>query len=138
MTARMKSSEFRAIAMAQQQGKQGRGKKKGNKYGAVKEVVDGITFDSKREAKRYGELKNLEQSGLISDLELQPRFALQGPNGPLQADDGRQLFYYADFCYRDGDQVVIEDVKSEATSKNATYRLKRAIVRNMGHNIEEV
>jgi len=138
MTARMKSSEFRAITMAQQKGKQGRGKKKPNKYGAVKQVVDGITFDSKREAERYGELKNLERAGLISDLELQPRFALQGTSGPLTADDGRQLFYYADFRYRAGDEDVIEDVKSEATSKNAVYRLKRAIMRSMGHEITEV
>lgn len=30
---------------------------KGNKFGAKKTVVDGITFDSKREAAYYGELK---------------------------------------------------------------------------------
>ncbi|MDD3747626.1 MAG: DUF1064 domain-containing protein, partial [Anaerostipes sp.] len=43
-----------------------------SKYGARKTVIDGITFDSKREAKRYQELKLLEQAGEISYLELQP------------------------------------------------------------------
>lgn len=138
MTTRVNASEFSAIVHARERGKQGRGKQKVNKYRNEPQTVDGITFDSKKEAKRYGELKNLERAGLISDLELQPRFALQGPNGPLKADNGRQLFYSADFRYRDGDEDVIEDVKSAATGKDKTYKLKRAIMRDMGFDITEV
>ena len=45
-----------------------------NKYKAVKTTIDGITFDSKKEAKRYRELKLLEKSGMITHLELQPKY----------------------------------------------------------------
>jgi hypothetical protein len=47
-----------------------------SKYHAVKTVVDGITFDSKKEAARYGELKLLEKSKLIRHLLIQPKFIL--------------------------------------------------------------
>jgi len=47
-----------------------------NKYRAIKTVVDGITFASKKEAKRYTELRLLEKAGLITDLQLQPAFEL--------------------------------------------------------------
>ena len=46
------------------------------KYNNTRPVVDGIKFDSKREAERYKELKLLERAGKISDLILQPRFEL--------------------------------------------------------------
>ena len=42
-----------------------------NKYKAKKAVVDGIVFDSRKEAKRYTELKKLEEMGSIRDLSLQ-------------------------------------------------------------------
>ena len=45
-----------------------------SKYKAVKTTIDGITFDSKREAKRYSELKVLEKAGMITHLELQPKY----------------------------------------------------------------
>ena len=44
------------------------------KYGNTKVKVDGITFDSKAEARRYGELKLLERAGEITSMELQPTF----------------------------------------------------------------
>jgi hypothetical protein len=47
-----------------------------NKYRNIKTIVDGITFASKKEAKRYSELKLLERAGMITDLELQPAFNL--------------------------------------------------------------
>lgn len=36
-----------------------------NKYGAKKTVVDGVTFDSKAEARRYQQLKLMQQAGEI-------------------------------------------------------------------------
>ena len=57
--------EYRALA--------GTPKRKG-KYGAIKTVVDGITFDSRAEAKRYGELKSLERGGDIIMLGCHPKF----------------------------------------------------------------
>lgn len=46
------------------------------KYGNRKVVVDGITFDSEREAHRYTELKILEKAGKITGLQLQREFEL--------------------------------------------------------------
>ena len=48
-----------------------------HKYNAKKTVVDGIKFDSKKEAARYEVLKGLERVGKIDRLELQPRFEVQ-------------------------------------------------------------
>jgi hypothetical protein len=45
-----------------------------SKYGAVRTVVDGISFASKKEAAKYAELKMLQKIGEISGLQLQPRF----------------------------------------------------------------
>jgi hypothetical protein len=101
-----------------------------SKYGAQKTVVDGITFDSKKEAKRYQELKLLERSGEISHLELQPSFKLFCGNEPIKFDSGRQAVYKADFAYFDYkvNRRVIEDAKGFRTPE---YKLKRAIVHAM-------
>lgn len=110
---------------------------KRNKFSAEKTTRDGITFDSKREASRYAELKLLVRAGEIKDLELQPEFDLQGQFGPLVSDAGRGLKYRADFAYTDArtGKRVIEDAKGFST---ATYKLKKAIIRAMGHEIVEV
>lgn len=42
-----------------------------HKYNAKKTVVDGIAFDSKKEAMRYKELKELERVGKIDRLDLE-------------------------------------------------------------------
>lgn len=47
-----------------------------NKFNARKAVVDGITFDSKKEANRYRDLKLLEKAGEICCLRLQVPFEL--------------------------------------------------------------
>ena len=47
-----------------------------NKYKAVKTTIDGITFDSKREAQRYSQLKLMEKAGMITHLELQPEYKI--------------------------------------------------------------
>ena len=48
-----------------------------SKYGATKTQEDGFVFDSKKEAKRYKQLKLMERGGLIHDLELQVEFEIQ-------------------------------------------------------------
>ncbi len=92
-----------------------------HKYGAVKTTVDGITFDSKLEASRYSELKLLERAGVITDLELQPRFLLQEPCMYF----GKRVLkmeYVADFKYKNSDgQVIVEDAKGVRTE---AYKLK--------------
>lgn len=52
--------------------------KRKNKYNAVKTKVDGFTFDSKAEAKRYEELKLLQMDGQISYFLCQVPFRLPG------------------------------------------------------------
>ena len=47
-----------------------------NKYRAQKTRLDGFTFDSKREAAHYAELKLLEKAGHVNAIEVHPRFNL--------------------------------------------------------------
>ena len=104
-----------------------------NKYSNQKVVVDGITFDSKAEAKRYGELKLLKRGGFINDLELQPSFALRGQRGNVVCK------YLADFQYSEDGKRVVEDVKSPSTAKNRAYRIKYKLFKdNFGFSITEV
>ena len=89
-----------------------------NKFGAVKVKRDGYTFDSKAEARRYGDLKLMERSGDISGLAVHPRFKiLEGRtwNGKRY----QAAHYTADFQYREGNKIVVEDVKSSATKTTA-------------------
>lgn len=111
-----------------------------SKYRNKKVNVDGIWFDSIKEARRYGELKLLEKGGYISDLKLQVPYELL----PNQKDiDGkvieRKVRYIADFVYRDKNgQEVVEDAKSKAT-KTEVYRLKKKLMLDKyGIRIKEV
>ncbi len=108
------------------------------KYGNRKVVLNGIKFDSLREAERYGQLKLLERTGQITDLELQPRFELI----PKQRrDDGRPeraCEYVADFRYTDTrtGQTVIEDAKGMRTRD---YIVKRKLMLQVhGVSVREV
>lgn len=97
-------------------------------------TADGILFASKKEMKRYLDLKMLERAGDIYDLQLQPAFKtfIQG-----------KLFctYTADFSYWiDHKRVqIVEDVKSTGTAKDAAYRLrKKAAELTYGFKVTEV
>lgn len=102
------------------------------KYKNEKQIVCGIKFDSKKEAKRYGELLLLENVGKIKNLVLQPEFKFEVNGKPLKANDkgARQLKYIADFQYYDHEkeQVVVEDVKGNATAKLSVFRYKKALM----------
>lgn len=95
---------------------------KQSKYKNQKVTVDGIKFDSKKEANRYRELRLMVDAGVISDLELQPVFELV----PKQ-DGERAVKYVADFQYRSGSETIVEDVKSPAT-KTPVYGVKRKLM----------
>lgn len=112
--------------------------KKGRVRGTKRETVDGITFDSKREAKRYGELLVLEKAGRITNLERQVPFPLFGRDSPIQTPTGRQMRYIADFVYVDWDLngiTVVEDAKGWATD---VYKTKKAILKAQGIEVQEV
>jgi hypothetical protein len=90
-----------------------------NKYRNEPVTVDGHRFQSKREARRYAELKTLEKAGTISNLELQPRF-------PISVNGVHVCAYYADFCYVDSQgRRIVEDAKG---LKTPVYRLKKRLV----------
>jgi len=112
-----------------------------NKYHARKCTVDGIRFDSTREAKRYQELRLYERAGMIRDLELQPEFPILVVElWRLDARTIRVGRYRADFRYVDAttDDVVVEDAKSDAT-KTTAYRLRKRLVEAIhGITIREV
>lgn len=96
-----------------------------HKYGAKKTEVDGITFDSNAEAKRYKELKLLERCGAIKNLSLQPRFMLQ--EGFVNTHTGkkeRAIEYVGDFMYSEGSETIVEDCKGFKTSD---YKIKRKL-----------
>lgn len=91
-----------------------------NKYGAVKTTVDGIKFDSKKEAARYQVLKLCEKAGTITNLSLQPKF-------DLIVNGVKIGFYKADFKYNNLDgKEVIEDVKGV---KTPVYNIKKKMIK---------
>ena len=91
------------------------------KYHNRKTEYMGIEFDSQKEKRRYQDLVLLERAGLISNLELQPRYDL--------VVNGHKLgFYKADFRYKDVSKglTIVEDVKGMRT---AVYILKKKLVK---------
>lgn len=114
---------------------------KSMKYGNTKATIDGIFFDSKKEARRYAELKMMLRAGEISDLELQKKFELipaqyetvprYGKNGKRLKDGKRCIenscVYKADFVYTDNKtgQIVVEDTKGFRTTD---YIIKRKLM----------
>ena len=92
---------------------------KAPKYLNRKTTVDGITFDSAKEARRYGELKLLERAGQITGLEIQPSFRLVVNNCLI-------CTYRADFTYQDAAKArIVEDCKGYATP---VYKLKKKLM----------
>ncbi|WP_373325659.1 DUF1064 domain-containing protein [Sporomusa paucivorans] len=112
-----------SVAQAKQLGILDKPKK--HKYGAIRTIVDGIPFDSKKEAVKYQELKLLKMAGEIVELELQPEFVLQEAyirhGKPIKA-----IVYRADFRakYKDG-RVVVMDTKGFRTKE---YLLKKKLL----------
>lgn len=98
-----------------------------NKYGNVKVVLDGYKFDSKKEARRWAELKLLERAGIIEHLRRQEPFVLI----PSQYDDRtlelieRAVIYKADFVYKENGELVVEDCKGVRTKE---YIIKRKLL----------
>jgi len=137
--SRPKSAEFRA------------GTGRLSKYKNKKVLVDGIRFDSKREADVYRQLKVLEEAGAIKDLEVQPKYTFPcrfgdrvvryQPVSDMRSKTGerkgRPITYYADFKYTesDGTERVI-DVKGYDTPVS---RIKRGLMLSiLGINVEVV
>ena len=97
------------------------------KYGNQKTIIDGITFDSKKEALRYAELKLLARAGAISALELQKEFELIPTQRIGKKVVERAVIYKADFYYYDRKtgKYVVEDTKGVRTKE---YIIKRKLM----------
>ena len=95
------------------------------KYRNKKTIVDGILFDSRKEAARWAALRLMEKAGLISDLRRQVPFILI----PSQKRDGRTVerpcIYKADFVYQQDGAEIVEDVKGLRTPE---YIIKRKLM----------
>lgn len=125
MTTTLSRQEYRALVA-----EQAAPKNRKNKFGAEKTVVDGITFDSKREAKVYSDLKLLERSGKISGLELQKKFDLI-VNGQTVGT------YTADFVFIDheqGNRQRVIDVKGVQTRE--FRRTRKILMASQNINVE--
>ncbi len=106
--------------------------KKPSKYRNKPQVVDGVRFDSQREAARWGELQLRVRDGGITDLRRQPKFVLADKvhfSGEKRAKPA--LRYIGDFSYLEGNTLVVEDVKSPSTAKTAAFRIKRHLVMHL-------
>lgn len=106
----------------------------GSKYHARKTTVDGITFDSKREADRYLVLKGMEDDGTIEGLRRQVRYELV-PAFDVDGRHYRPVYYVADFVYVEDGREVVEDVKGVRTD---VYKLKsKLFAERYGMSIKE-
>lgn len=110
----------------------------GKKYHNRKTITeDGEAFDSVKERRRWSELRFLERGGKISDLQRQVRYELI----PAQYDKGGKLLerscsYVADFTYKFGEHLVVEDTKGIRTKE---YIIKRKLMlERYGIRIQEV
>lgn len=109
---------------------------KQSKYRNTKTQIEGITFQSGREAKRYVQLRQLETAGLIQKLRIQVPFIL-APSVVIKGRKRPPLRYMADFVYDDADgNQVVEDSKGKVTEG---YRIKRHLMKSLhGIDIQEV
>jgi hypothetical protein len=88
--------------------------------------VDGITFDSKKEARRYCALKLLEYAGNIKALKLQPPY-------PMVVAGKKVCTYRGDFEYVENGKLICEDAKGVITRE---YRIKKKLFAALYPSIE--
>ena len=96
-----------------------------SKYHSKKVTINGQTFDSQLEARRFRELLLLERAGAITGLQRQVKFELI----PSQRIGGkvveRACSYVADFVYMENGKKVVEDTKGYKTPE---YKIKRKLM----------
>lgn len=99
--------------------------KKRSKYGNRKTKIDGVVYDSAREAKRHSELALMQKAGEICGWAEQVTFLLPGG-----------VKYRADFVVLNNDGTwAVEDAKGMRTKE---YVLKKRLMAAMGIEIREV
>ena len=111
-----------------------------SKYKAKKTVVDGIEFDSAKEAKRFKELRLLEQAGEIQGLLRQVTYELIPLQRKPSGKSERAVKYVADFVYLCNGQRVVEDVKGfRKSTAYAVFAIKRKLMlQKYGIEVREI
>lgn len=110
---------------------------KESKYHNKKCEYNGIKFDSIKEMRYYTKLELLQRAGEITELKRQVRYLLldtiryKGKTYP-------KTYYIADFQFIDSEtgKTKVIDIKSEATRKDKTYRLKIKMLLNKYPDID--
>lgn len=116
-------------------------KAKRSKFGNVASVIDGLRFDSKKEARRWVELLTLQKAGTIRNLRHHVRFDL--------VVNGVKISHYtADAVYeeyvkeKDNWREIVEDTKSESSYVNRrdrSYGIRKKLMKALYNiNIREV
>ena len=96
---------------------------KPSKYGAEAVEIDGKRFASKKEGRRYQDLKLLEFAGAIRDLECQPKYELWASNGEVIGRFTPDFRYYSLELGR----LVVEDVKGGRATRTEAYQLRKRL-----------
>lgn len=111
------------------------------KYGNRKVTLGSLTFDSTREMQRYLVLKEAERNGVISNLEIQPKFELipkmteryikhlKTKDKECERTIQLPITYTADFRYTKGGERIIEDVKISPKMLPKEFQLKVKMMR---------
>lgn len=115
-------------------------REKGKKYNNTKVEYDGIKFDSKKEMQRYIVLKDAENSGVISNLELQVKYELipavrEEYIEHLKTKDKVKtrtlqlpITYTCDFQYLKDGVLIVEDVKASPKMLPKEFVLKEKMM----------
>lgn len=107
---------------------------KRNKFNSKRTQLDGIWFDSKREAELYAQFKVMEKAGHIANFEVHPSFALE-VNGVVI---GKATLDFAYVDTRTGQKHVV-DVKSEATARSREFvRTRKHLRAQYGFDVEVI
>ena len=83
--------------------------------------TDFVYFGSKTEAKRFPQLRLMQDAGMISKIELQPRF-------PIAHNGVKIMTVRADFGYWRNKTYIIEDVKAKGAPLTRTFTIGRKLV----------
>lgn len=109
-----------------------------SKYKSKKITIDGMTFDSKKEAQRYIELRKMQNTGKITDLKCQVKYLLIPSQKVANKVVERAVTYIADFEYIKDGQKIVEDVKGYRKGQAyALFVIKRKLMLYV-HNIRVI
>lgn len=107
-----------------------------DKHEAERQGISGTFFHSRKEARRWVELRLLAEAGQITDLRRQVRF----PLSTTTLDGGNVVVgnYIADFVYVENRRTIVEDAKGQARREDLYLWKRRHMKAEHGIEIREV